>query len=68
MCLVFIHRPSNTLLPPLKDFQSEALFDFKVFEQIMETIDKIFDEIRRDVHVEKHEELQLVFFEQEDSF
>ena len=56
-----MQRPANRLLSPLKDFQSGAQFDFKVFDQIVETKDKIFDEICRDIHVEKHEEIRSVF-------
>ena len=56
-----MHRPTNRLLSPLKDFQSGAQFDFKVFDQIIKTKDSIFDEICRDIHVEKHEEIRSVF-------
>ena len=42
---------TNGLLSPLKDFQSGTEVDFKKYDQIVKTKDKIFDEICREIHV-----------------
>ena len=38
-----------------------AEFDFKIYEQIVKTKNNIFDEICREIHVEKHQEIRSVF-------
>ena len=52
---------TNGLLSPLKDFQIETEVDFKKYDQIVKTKDKIFDEICREIHVQKHQEIRSVF-------
>ena len=53
---------TNGLLSPLKDFQSGIEVDFKKYDQIVKTKDKIFDEICREIHihVQKHQEIRSV--------
>ena len=57
-----MQQSTNRLLSPLNDIQIGTQFDFKIYDQIVKTKNKISDEICRDIHVQKHDEIRSVFF------
>ena len=62
LCTMQRSTSSNRLLSPLKHFQlMGSEFVFKIYEQIVKTKNNIFDEICREIHVEKHQEIRSVF-------
>ena len=62
-CAVYnaLHRSSNKHLSPLKDIRSETKFDADVLDQIVKAKTSLCNEIYREIHVERHDEIKYVF-------
>ena len=56
-----MHRSPNKHLSPLKDIRSETKFDANVLDQIVKAKSSLFNEICREIHVERHDEIKYVF-------
>ena len=51
----------NKHLSPLKDIRSETKFDANVLDQIVKAKTSLCNEICREIHVERHDEIKCVF-------
>ena len=56
-----MHLSPNKYLSPLKDIRSGTKFDAYVLDQIVRAKTSICNEIYREIHVERHDEIKYVF-------